>query len=68
MDDVEILAVVFQVAANAVLAGGIVHLELEVVAVFCGERLGDFFVAIEAFEGGSAGAELVAGIALRGAA
>ena len=68
VDDIEIFAVMFEVASNAVLAGGILHSELKMVAVFCGERLGNFFVAIETLEGGSAGAELVAGIALRGAA
>jgi len=68
VDDIEIFSVVFEVAANAILAGRIVHLELEVVAVFGGEGLGNFLMAIEALEGGSAGAELMAGIALRGAA
>ena len=67
MNDVEIFAVVFQVAAHAILAGGILHVELKVVTVFGGEGLGDFLVAIEALKGGSTAAELVAGIALGGA-
>ena len=65
MDDVEIFAVVFQVAAHAVLAGGILHVQLKVVTVFGGEGLGDFLMAIETLKSGSAAAELVAGIALR---
>jgi len=68
VDDVEIFAVVFEVAANAILASGIIHPKLEMVAVFGGEGLGDFLVAIETLEGRSAAAELVTGIALGGAA
>ena len=65
--DVEILTVVLEVAANAVLAGGIAHLNLKMVAVLGGEGLGDFFMTIKALEDGSAAAELVTRAALRGA-
>ena len=64
VDDVEIFAVVFEVAANAILASRIVHPKLEMVAVFGGEGLGDFLVAIEALKGGSAGPKRMAGCAL----
>ena len=55
-------------AAHTILAVGIVHLELGVITVLVLERFRNLLVAIEALEGGRAGAELMAGIALRGAA
>ena len=67
MNQVEIFAVVLEVAAHTIFAIGILHLQAKVVAVFAGEDLGDFFVAIETFERGSACAKNVAGVALHGA-
>lgn len=67
-DQVKGLAVVFQVAAHTIFAIGIAHLHFEVVTVLRGKILRDFFVTIDALEGGSAGPERVAGSALRGAA
>lgn len=63
-DQLEGFPVVLQMAADAIFAGGIVHLYLEVVAVLGGKVLRDFFVAIEALEGGCASAKGMAGIAL----
>ncbi len=67
MDEVEFFAVVFEVASNAIFAVWIAHLKLGVIAEFGGEGMSDFLVALKTFEGGSAGAELVAGGTLRGA-
>ena len=66
MDQVEILAVVFQVATDAVFAIGIPHLKLGVIAVLCFQPFRYFFMAIQALESRRAGAELVAGYALGG--
>lgn len=60
----EILAVVLEVAAHAIPAGGILHAQKRVVALMRGQAVRDFLVAIEALERRGAGAELVAGIAL----
>lgn len=65
MDQVEVLAVVLQMAANAVFPVRIAHLNLEVIAVLAVEPSGDFLMAVQALEGGRAGAELVATHALR---
>lgn len=65
VDEGKILAVVLQVAADAVLAVGIFHLQLGVIAPLLRKQLGNFFVAIQAFERGSAGAKLVAARTLR---
>jgi len=66
MDEREVLAVMVQVAANAVFAVGISHLQLKVITVLGGKPPGDFLVAIETLESGSAGAKYVAVRALRG--
>jgi hypothetical protein len=66
VDQIEILAVVLQMAANAVLPVCIAHLNLEVIPVFAAEPSRDFLVAIQALEGWRIGAELVAARALRG--
>jgi hypothetical protein len=63
---VEILAVVFQVAAHALFPIRIPHLNLRVIPVFRSEPLGHFFMTIETLEGWSAGAELMTARALRG--
>jgi len=65
--EVEIFAVVLEVTAYTIFAIGILHLQTEVVAVLVGERVGNFFVAIETFERGSACTKNVAGVALSGA-
>lgn len=63
----EVFAVVFQVTAHAVLAVRILHLYLVMVTVLGDDIVGDFLVAFQALEGGSARAELMAGVALRSA-
>jgi len=67
-DQVEFLAIVFQVAAYAVAPVRVLHLHLVVVAVLVVQCFGDFFVAVDALKGRCARAELVAGVALGGAA
>lgn len=67
MNEAEIFPVVLEVAAHAIFAVGILHLQAKVVTVFASEGLGNFFVAMEAFESRSACAKNVAGVALRGA-
>lgn len=64
----EILAVVVQMAVHAIPPVRVLHLHLRVVAVLVFQRLGDLFVAIQAFKRRRAGAELMAAIALGGAA
>jgi len=68
MDKSKVLAVVLEMAADAVFPIGIVHLNLKVVAVLRGQPPGDFLVAIETLESGSAGTKYVAACALRSAA
>lgn len=63
---IEIFAVMLQVAADAIFSVRIPHLDLEVIAMLTGEPSGDFLVAIQALESWSAGAELVAARALGG--
>ena len=65
VNQMEIFAVVLQMAANAVLATRILHLKLEVIAVLGVEAPGNFFVAIEALKRRRAGSELMAARALR---
>ncbi len=67
MNEAETVAVVLEVAAHTIFAIGILHLQAKVETVFAGEGLGNFFMAIEAFELRSACAKNVAGVALRGA-
>ena len=67
MDEREVLAIVLEVATNAVFAVGIAHLNLKVIAALRGKPPRDFLVAIQAFESGSAGAKLMAARALGGA-
>ena len=64
MNQIELLPVMLQVATHAIFSIRILHLHMEVVAVFVGEVFGDFLVAVEAFKCGSAGPENVAGVAL----
>jgi len=68
VNQVEVLAIVLEVAADTVFAVGIVHLHTGMVAVLAGESFRNFLMTIEAFEGGGTRAELMAGIALRGPA
>ncbi len=65
LNQIEGFSVVLQMAAHAIFAVGIAHLNLEVVAVLGRKILGDFLVAIEALEGGRDGAKGVARCALR---
>lgn len=62
----EVLAVVLQMASNAIFAVGIGHLKLVVISVLGAEILRDFLVAIQALKGGRAGAKLMTTRALRG--
>ncbi len=64
MDEAEILAVVIKVAADTILAIGILHLDLSVISVLGGQAVRYFFMAIQTFECRRAGPELVAGGAL----
>lgn len=63
-NQVEGFTVVFQVAAHAIFSIGIAHLHFKVIAVLGGKILGNFFVAINAFEGRRTGSKGVAGCAL----
>jgi hypothetical protein len=65
VDQIELLAVMLQMAANAVLPVWIAHLDLEVISVLAAEPPGNFLVAIQAFKCGRVGAELVAARTLR---
>lgn len=65
MNQLEVRAVVFQVAAHAVFAIRIRHRKARVIPVLRGEGLSDLLVAIQAFEGRRAGAKFVATRALR---
>jgi len=61
----EIETVMFEVAAHAIFAVGILHGQPRVISAVCSEMLGNLFVTVETLEGRGAGAELVAGCALR---
>ena len=65
MDEIEVLTVVIEMAANTLFAVRVPHLDLGVISVLGRQALCDLFVTIEALEGGRAGAELVAACALR---
>jgi len=58
-------SIVFEVASHAIMAIWIFHSNLSVETEMIGQPLRDFFVAVEALERRRAGAELVAGGALR---
>src|ERR1700692_4193691 len=64
VDKRKILAIVFEVAAYAITAVGILHPEKRVVALMHRQAVGNFLVTFEAFERGRAGSKLVAGVAL----
>src|ERR1700694_4600545 len=66
VDEVEVSAVVFEVAAHAVSALGILHLQAGVIAVFFRQRFGYFLVAVQAFKCRGLCTEQVATCALRG--
>ena len=68
MDQIEIFAVVFQVAANAVLPVWILHSELRVIAMPGVEASCNFLVAIQALKGWRTRSELMATSALCSAA
>lgn len=60
MQEIEIFAVVLEMATHAILAIGVRHLNLGVIAVLRRQPLCHFLMAIEAFESGRAGSELMA--------
>ena len=64
MDQIEIFAIVFQVAPHAIFPIGIQHTEPRVVTVLAVEPAGNFFVAIQALKCRRARAELMATRAL----
>ena len=64
VDEIEIGPVVFQVAAHAIFALWVLHLETCVIPVFFRERFSNFLVAIETFKCGSFSAKLMAARAL----
>jgi len=64
MNQRKILTIVFEVAAHAVPAIGILHLQKRVVALMGGQTVRNFLMAFEAFERRRACTELVAGVAL----
>ena len=68
MNQRKILAIVFQMAAHAIPAVRIAHLQLRVVSLLRGQAVRDFLMAFQALEGGSARPELMARAALRGTA
>lgn len=68
MNEMEIFAIVFQMAAHAFLAVRISHLNLGVITMLGLKPLGNLFMAIQALEGRRAGAELMATSAFRRAA
>ena len=68
MHESKILAVVFQVAADAIPAVGILHSEQGVVTLMGGQAIRNFLVTFQAFERWRAGPKLMAGVALSRAA
>lgn len=62
----KILAIVFQVAANAILAVRVFHPQLRVIALIRGQPVCDFLMAFKALKGRGAGPKLMARPALRG--
>ncbi len=64
VDQIEVFAVMLQMAADTVLAIGVFHMDLVMIAMLGRQPLRDFFVALQALEGGRAGPELVAACAL----
>lgn len=68
VNQMEVFAVVIQVAPHAVLTIGIAHPQPRMVAVIQRKPLRHLFVAIKTLEGWRAGSELMAARALRCAA
>ena len=64
-DQVEGLAIVFQMTANAILAIWIPHFKFKVIAVTGGKILCNFLVAVNALKRRNAGSERMTGSALR---
>lgn len=65
MDEVEVLTVVLEMAADTLFAIRVPHLDLGVISVLSSQTLRDLFVTIEALEGRRTSAELMATRALR---
>lgn len=68
MNEMEIGAVVLEMAADTVFSLRVLHLQVRVVAMFFREGLGDFLVAVEALECGTFCAKDVATVALASSA
>jgi hypothetical protein len=68
MQEIKLFAVVLKMAAHAILAIGILHLHLCVIAMFGRKALGYFLVTIKTFKRRCAGAKLMATGALGRAA
>ena len=54
-----------EVAVHAILALRILHLQSGVITMFFGKGFGDFFMAVEALEGGRFGSKFVTTCTLR---
>jgi len=68
VQQIEVFAVVLQMAAHAILAIGVLHLNCGVIAMFRRKALRHLFMAIKALKGRSTGAKLMAACAPRGSA
>lgn len=66
MQKIKVFAVVLEMAAHAILAIRILHLNLGVIPVIRRQTLGHFLMTIETLIGRSAGAKLMAAGTLRG--
>jgi hypothetical protein len=64
MNEGKILAIMLEVAPDAIAAVGILHTEKGVVALVRGQPIRNFLMAFEAFERWRAGSKLVAAVAL----
>ena len=65
VNEIEVLTVVFKMAADAVFAVRVPHLNLRVISALRRQPLRHFLMTIETFEGRSASTELMATRALR---
>ena len=64
VNQVKINSIVFEMAVHAIFALRILHLQSGVITVFFRKGLGDFFMAVEAFEDRGFRAEHVTAVAL----
>jgi len=61
----KVRSVVLEMAVHAIPALRILHLQSGVITMFFGKGFGDFFMAVEALEGGRFGSKFVTTCALR---